>query len=106
MRAVSTEFVGENKGIVLVVSAEEPASLSITGADVDGLMDDYVLAAGSVIVTPSKNYIAFEDGDIRRAPFLTGLSRLASKLNIPVLTRGPLMATTPRKSMVSASSAC
>lgn len=62
MKAVSVEWVDVNKGIVLVVSSTTPSSLTITGADVDGLKDDYVLAAGSVIVTPSKNYIAFEDG--------------------------------------------
>ena len=62
MKAVSVEWVDVNKGIVLVVSSTTPASLTITGADVEGLKDDYVLAAGSVIVTPSKNYIAFEDG--------------------------------------------
>lgn len=62
MKAVSVEWVDVNKGIVLVVSSTTPASLNITGADVDGLKDDYILAAGSVIVTPSKNYIAFEDG--------------------------------------------
>ena len=62
MKAVSVEWVDVNKGIVLVVSSTTPASLTITGADVDGLKDDYVLAAGSVIVTPNKNYIAFADG--------------------------------------------
>ena len=62
MKAVSVEWVDVNKGIVLVVSSTTPASLTITGSDVEGLKDDYVLAAGSVIVTPSKNYIAFVDG--------------------------------------------
>lgn len=62
MKAVSVEWVDVNKGIVLVVSSTTPSSLNITGADVDGLKDDYVLAAGSVLVTPSKNYIAFADG--------------------------------------------
>ena len=62
MKAVSVEWVDVNKGIVLVVSPTEPSSLTITGSDVEGLKDGYVLAAGSVIVTPSKNYIAFADG--------------------------------------------
>lgn len=62
MKAVSVEWVDVNKGIVLVVSSTTPASLTITGSDVEGLKDDYVLAAGSVIVTPNKNYIAFVDG--------------------------------------------
>ena len=62
MKVIHVENGGINKGIVLVVSPTEPTSANITGADVDGLPDDFVLAAGSVIVTPSANYIAFEDG--------------------------------------------
>lgn len=62
MRAVSTDWVEVGKGIVTIVSSTEPESLTITGADVEGLPDDCVIAAGSVIVTPDKNYIAFTDG--------------------------------------------
>ena len=62
MIAINIEVLEEKKGRVTVLADEAPASLNITGADVDGLPDDYVLAAGSVLVTPSKNYIAFEDG--------------------------------------------
>lgn len=62
MKAINIEVIDEGKGIVLTVSSTTPASLTISGADVDGLPSDYVLAAGSVIVTPEKNYIAFEDG--------------------------------------------
>jgi len=47
---------------VVLLSSETPASLEITGADVEGLNDDDVIAAGSVLITPSANYIAFEDG--------------------------------------------
>lgn len=46
---------------VLLASAA-PASLDITGADVEGLADDDVIAAGSVLIVPNKNYIAFTDG--------------------------------------------
>lgn len=46
----------------VILSESAPASLSLTGADVDGLNDDVIIAAGSVIITPSSNYIAFEDG--------------------------------------------
>lgn len=62
MKAVSTDWVEVGKGIVTIVSSTEPESLTITGADVEGLPDDCVIAAGSVIVTPDKNYLAFEDG--------------------------------------------
>ncbi len=47
---------------VVLLSDETPASLTITGADVPGLNNDDVIAAGSVLITPSANYIAFEDG--------------------------------------------
>lgn len=46
----------------VILSQTEPSSLAITGADVDGLGDSDVIAAGSVIITPDKNYIAFADG--------------------------------------------
>lgn len=48
--------------MAVILADEAPASLEITGADVDGLNDDDVIAAGSVLITPSENYIAFEDG--------------------------------------------
>lgn len=62
MKAIHIDVLDQNKGIVLMVSPTEPSNLTITGADVEGLTDDYILAAGSVIVTPDTNYIAFSDG--------------------------------------------
>ena len=50
------------KGIAVVLSDETPASLEIDGGDVTGLPSDYVLAAGSMLITPSADYIAFTDG--------------------------------------------
>lgn len=47
---------------VVLLSSTAPASLNVTGADVDLLSADDVIATGSVLITPSKNYIAFEDG--------------------------------------------
>ena len=47
---------------VVLLSSEIPESLEITGADVEGLNDDDIIAAGSVLITPEANYIAFEDG--------------------------------------------
>lgn len=46
----------------VILSGTAPSSLTLTGADVDGLGDDDILAVGSVIITPEKNYIAFTDG--------------------------------------------
>ena len=50
------------KGVVIVLADDTPSSLEVTGADVTGLDDDYVLAAGSVIIAPNADYIAFTDG--------------------------------------------
>jgi len=50
------------KGIAVILSEDTPASLEISGVDVQGLPDDYVLAAGSMLMTPDADYIAFEDG--------------------------------------------
>ena len=46
----------------VLLADEAPASLEIDASDVDGLNDEYTIATGSVLITPSANYIAFEDG--------------------------------------------
>ena len=48
---------------VVLLSDSTPASLTVTGADVPGLNSDDVIAVGSVLITPTANYIAFEDGE-------------------------------------------
>ena len=48
---------------VVLLSDEAPASLSMTGADVPGLNAADVIAAGSVLIAPGANYIAFTDGE-------------------------------------------
>lgn len=71
MKCIYSEVLGSEPnpaapfGLVvraIILSEEEPNSLEITGADVDGLGDKDIIAAGSVLVTASANYIAFEDG--------------------------------------------
>ena len=57
------QFQTAVKGQVTILSENAPASLTITGADVDGLPDDYTLAAGSKLITATKDYIAFTDGE-------------------------------------------
>ena len=47
---------------VVIVADETPASLEIDGSDVDEMGEYDVIAVGSVLITPGKNYIAFEDG--------------------------------------------
>lgn len=48
---------------VVLLADETPSSLSMTGADVPGLNAADVIAAGSVLIAPAANYIAFEDGE-------------------------------------------
>lgn len=43
----------------LLLSDSAPASLTITGADVDGMNDSDIIAVGSVLATPAKTYIVF-----------------------------------------------
>ena len=71
MKCIYSEVLGSEPnpaapfGLVvraIILSEDEPESLEITGADVDGLGDKDIIAAGSVLVTASANYIAFEDG--------------------------------------------
>ena len=47
---------------VVLLSDSAPASLTVTGADVPGLNAGDVIAAGSVLIAPGANYIAFADG--------------------------------------------
>ena len=69
MKCVHADVVSNNapeipgyRVMAIILADEAPSSLEITGADVDGLNDDDVIAAGSVLITPDANYIAFEDG--------------------------------------------
>jgi hypothetical protein len=48
--------------VVLLVNQDVGDSVEITGANVPGLNSDDVIAAGSTLITPSANYVAFEDG--------------------------------------------
>lgn len=48
--------------LAVISATEDPASGNITGADVTGANDDDKFAAGSVVITPDSNWIAFEDG--------------------------------------------
>lgn len=62
MKLESLEPITATRGKAVILSDSTPASLNITGADVDGLANDFVLAQGSILITPGANYIAFEDG--------------------------------------------
>lgn len=66
MRLVKSESVyRKTEGdwyLAVIVAEEEPESGEITGKDVEGCNDDDLFAAGSVIITPSSNWVAFTDG--------------------------------------------
>lgn len=61
-RMVGTTATGAQRWQVVIMSQSTPASLNLTGADVDGMEDTSVIAAGSVLLTPDKTYLAFVDG--------------------------------------------
>lgn len=52
--------------VVLLVDQDAGDSVEITGAQIPGLNSDDVIAAGSVLITPSANFIAFSDGVFTR----------------------------------------
>ena len=68
MICISAEILGLRDSIVgsvvraTILSEDTPASLTIDGSDVDGLGDNDVLAPGSKIITPTTEYVAFEEG--------------------------------------------
>ena len=57
------DFQTNLSGAVTILADETPSSLTIDGGDVEGLPDNYVLAAGSMIIAPDADYIAFEGPD-------------------------------------------
>ena len=70
MKLIETRNVlrpdGSEAKRVVLLSGETPASLTITGADVAGMSQGDVIAMGSVLITPTANYIAFTDGVFTR----------------------------------------
>lgn len=59
---VRTDADGHKWWRVVLTATEAPDSLQLTGADVDGMDDNIRFESGSVLLTPDKNYIAFEGG--------------------------------------------
>ena len=53
---------GAERTVVHLLADPAPASLALTGADVPGMNDDDVLAAGSTLWVPGGGYVLFEDG--------------------------------------------
>lgn len=55
---------GEEMVQCILIADQELAesTLEITGADVEELNNNAIIAKGSVLLTPTANYIAFADG--------------------------------------------
>lgn len=62
MKLIHLEPLDNRRNMAIIISATEPVSLEVTGADVEGLKDDDVIAYGSILITPQKRYVAYEDG--------------------------------------------
>lgn len=63
MKVIGLEPMTINKGRAVIINETTPASLLISGADVDDFANDYVFAAGSILKTADKKYMAFTDGE-------------------------------------------
>ena len=48
--------------LCVILHTDVLTNFQLTGADVEGMEDDDLIAAGSIICTPTANYIAYEDG--------------------------------------------
>ena len=59
---VRTDDDGNKWWRVILTADAEPDSLELTGADVADLASNVRFAAGSVLLTPSANYVAYVDG--------------------------------------------
>lgn len=62
MKLDRLEPITATYGKAVILSDDTPASLEIDGSDVDDMPADYKFAPGSEIITPTGNYVAFEDG--------------------------------------------
>ena len=65
LRAAIIDTLGDpedRRYMCTIMSDTEPATLTITGADVIGMEDGDTIAVGSQIISPTGNYLAFEDG--------------------------------------------
>ena len=49
--------------LAVMTATEEPASSTITGADVNGASPDDRFVAGSAIIMQGGNWVAFDDGE-------------------------------------------
>lgn len=75
MISISSEILGPRSPLpgvlgsvvrAVILSEDTPNSLAITGADVDGLGDDDVIAVGSRLITPYGEYLAFSEGEFTK----------------------------------------
>lgn len=48
--------------LCIIANESELDTFAFTGADVEGMGDDDLIAPGSIVITPTANYIAFEGG--------------------------------------------
>lgn len=59
---VSINTNGVKTKRVVLLSDSVPSSLTLTGADVEGMDDTDIIAVGSTLIIPDKNYMTFSTG--------------------------------------------
>jgi len=67
MKTIQSEYVRTDENNkdwwrCIIVAESDPDNKSISGADVEGVPDEDGIAAGSVLLTPSANYVFYADG--------------------------------------------
>ena len=71
LRVIASEKVYDTRPgdwfLCVIMSDSELDSYTITGADVEGMADTDFVAAGSIVCSPTANYIAFEDGVVTQS---------------------------------------
>lgn len=76
MRVIGAKRVERHDGhewwLCVIVHDQELDKYDLNGSDVDGMNDDDLIAAGSLIATPTANYIAFTDGIFTQSELATG----------------------------------
>lgn len=70
LRAAFVDTLGnpdDRRYIATIMADVEPATLTgLTGSDVIGMQDGDIIAVGSQIISPTSNYLAFEDGNFKQ----------------------------------------
>lgn len=76
MRLIYSEFCKKDAQgewwRIIAVNEAELDKFDLTGADIDGMEDSQLIAEGSIILTPTANYVTFEGGQFTQSQISSG----------------------------------